>query len=66
MNIEGIKNPWKIGVNDVVELGDEIYVRLAPQNAGLVALVDPESERKNAAKGRVDWSSLRGCATKRK
>ena len=45
VNIEGIKDPWKIAVSDAVELGDEIYVRLAPQNAGLVAMVDPESER---------------------
>ena len=65
VNIEGVKAPWKItGVNDVVELGDETYVRIAPYNAGLVGLVDLEGERKTlqGTRGLVTLARLRNEA----
>ena len=46
VSVEGGKGSWKICMKDVVELGDETYVRIAPYNAGLVALIDPKSELK--------------------
>ena len=64
VSIEGVKGSWKIGMNDVVELGDETYVRIAPYNGGLVALVDLEGKRKTlqGTRGLVKLARLRNEA----
>ena len=57
VGVEGSKACWKICMNDVVELGEETYVRLNPNNRGLISLVDGESERKTL-QGSLGLASL--------
>ena len=61
VNIDGLKATWRVPQKDIVDLDGTIFIRINPQNAGLVALV---SEANDAAPDPVPRQfSLTACSS---